>query len=106
MTDTDRQRRAFLRRLALAAAGAATLQFLPAAGLPGGTAAARDDIIRRPVPRLDRTIPAIGMGTYITFNVGPDPDLRSRLREVLRIFFAQGGGLIDSSPMYGTSEAV
>lgn len=105
MNGTNHQRRAFVRRLLQGAAGLAALQLLPA-GILGGTASARADIIKRPVPRLDTSIPAIGMGTYITFNVGPDPDLREQLLEVLRVFFAEGGGLIDSSPMYGTSEAV
>jgi len=50
-------------------------------------------------------IPPIGMGTWLTFNVptsGPKFEARKR---VLTEFFAQGGGMIDSSPMYGRSEA-
>jgi diketogulonate reductase-like aldo/keto reductase len=53
-----------------------------------------------------RRIPRIGMGTWITFNVGDDPALRAARVEVLREFFRAGGGLIDSSPMYGSAEAV
>jgi diketogulonate reductase-like aldo/keto reductase len=46
------------------------------------------------------------MGTWITFNVGDDPVARDARTEVLRAFFAAGGGMIDSSPMYGSAEAV
>lgn len=48
----------------------------------------------------------IGMGTWITFNVGDDARAIASRTEVLRAFFELGGGLIDSSPMYGSSEAV
>ncbi len=46
------------------------------------------------------------MGTWITFNVGRVPRLRAARLEVLKTFFALGGAVIDSSPMYGSSEAV
>lgn len=51
-------------------------------------------------------VPRIGMGTWITFNVGRDQRLRDARTEVLREFFKHGGGMIDSSPMYGSSEEV
>lgn len=62
--------------------------------------------ITRPIPSTGQRIPVIGMGTWISFNVGNDPLLRDRRGEVLRTFFEQGGQLIDSSPMYGSAEAV
>ena len=46
------------------------------------------------------------MGSWITFNVGDDEALRAQRVEVLRAFFDAGGGVIDSSPMYGSSEEV
>jgi diketogulonate reductase-like aldo/keto reductase len=46
------------------------------------------------------------MGTWITFNVGQDPDLRTSRTEVLRAFLQLGGGMVDSSPMYGSAEEV
>ena len=58
------------------------------------------------IPSTGEAIPAIGMGTWITFNVGDDRKARDARAEVLRHFFEQGGGMIDSSPMYGSSEEV
>ena len=63
-------------------------------------------ILRKPIPSSGEAIPAIGMGTWITFNVGDDPVARAQRTEVLRAFFERGGGMIDASPMYGSAEAV
>src|SRR3546814_16262729 len=41
-----------------------------------------------------------------SFNVGADQALRDQRVEVLRTFFEHGGAVVDSSPMYGTSEEV
>ena len=51
-------------------------------------------------------LPVIGVGSWITFNVRPDPAEEAPLIPVLRTFFDRGGAMIDSSPMYGSSEAV
>jgi diketogulonate reductase-like aldo/keto reductase len=51
-------------------------------------------------------LPLVGLGTWITFNVGNDPVARDACAEVMRAFFAAGGRMIDSSPMYGSSQAV
>lgn len=51
-------------------------------------------------------IPPIGMGSWRTFDIGPDPEARKIRAEILRVFFACGGKMIDSSPMYGRSQAV
>ena len=59
----------------------------------------------RPIPGSGERLPIIGMGSYVTFNVGQSATLLAERTEVLRAFFAAGGGLIDSSPMYGSSEA-
>ena len=48
----------------------------------------------------------IGMGSWITFNVGGDQRLRDQRAEVLREFFARGGKVVDCSPMYGSSADV
>jgi diketogulonate reductase-like aldo/keto reductase len=46
------------------------------------------------------------MGTWITFNVGKDSALRASRAKVLETFLARGGAMVDSSPMYGSSEEV
>lgn len=48
----------------------------------------------------------IGMGTWQTFNVGDDPALRANCTRVMQAFLALGGGMVDSSPMYGSAQAV
>ena len=88
-------RRAFI---AAAAAGAAQA-LLPAA-------ARAQAVLRKPIPRTGETLPAIGMGTWITFDVDADTAARAERVKVLETFFRLGGGMIDSSPMYGSSEAV
>ena len=62
--------------------------------------------ILRFIPGTAERIPAIGMGTWITFNVGNSRRLRDARAEVLRTFFDRGGTVVDSSPMYGSSEDV
>ena len=51
-------------------------------------------------------LPVIGLGTWQTFDVGASESKRAPLETVLREFVALGGRLIDSSPMYGSSEEV
>ena len=83
-----------------------------ALGVPGMTLfpstvrAAPADLIQKPIPSTGEKIPVIGMGTWITFNVGEDEKLRDARTRVLEEFFANGGGMIDSSPMYGSSQEV
>ncbi|WP_144141984.1 aldo/keto reductase [Paraburkholderia sp. BCC1884] len=61
---------------------------------------------RRAIPSTGERLPVVGCGTWRTFDVGDDPAGRAQLAEVLRILFEAGGAVIDSSPMYGSSEAV
>ncbi len=63
-------------------------------------------ILLKAIPSSGEKIPAIGMGTSVTFNIGHDQQALAQRTEVLRTFFQMGGGMIDSSPMYGSSEAV
>lgn len=58
----------------------------------------------RPTLADGRALPAVGLGTWITFNVGSDSVLLERSVNVMRAFFEEGGGMIDSSPMYGSSQ--
>ena len=93
-------RREVLRGLAaIAAAGSGVL------GPRALAVAAPAPRVAKPIPATGETIPAIGMGTWLTFNVAPYTEARKRRVEVLRTFFASGGRLVDSSPMYGLAEA-
>jgi diketogulonate reductase-like aldo/keto reductase len=58
------------------------------------------------IPVSGEELPAIGLGTWQTFDVRGDPAARAPLREVLRAFSEAGGRVVDSSPMYGASESV
>jgi diketogulonate reductase-like aldo/keto reductase len=86
------------RWLAASAAGLA-------AGWPWPTqAAGSTDVITRGIPGSGEALPVVGLGSWITFNVGSDPRAREACTEVIRAFFASGGRMIDSSPMYGSSQ--
>jgi diketogulonate reductase-like aldo/keto reductase len=95
--EVDMKRRQFLE---LAGAGIGIL----ATGLSRAGTDPRH--LHKSIPSSSEQIPAIGMGSWITFNVGDDPAARAQRTQVLRTFFRLGGGMIDSSPMYGSSEAV
>lgn len=62
--------------------------------------------LTRPIPSSGERIPAIGMGTWLTFDVKPGEPARRDLLPVLQAFFDGGGTMIDSSPMYGDAEDV
>jgi aryl-alcohol dehydrogenase-like predicted oxidoreductase len=86
------------RRSLLKALAAATL-------LPAAAGAAPAPLLGRRIPASGETLPAIGLGTWRTFDVAEAADLVDA-QETLKLFAAQGGTLVDSSPMYGRSEAV
>lgn len=63
-------------------------------------------ILKRQIPASRENLPAIGLGTWQTFDVGDSPDAREPLRDVLKVLTEKGGAVVDSSPMYGSSEKV
>jgi diketogulonate reductase-like aldo/keto reductase len=77
---------------------------LPAA-LPAISQPARP-VLTKPIASTGEALPLIGLGTWITFNVGNDPAAHAERAEVMRNFFDAGGRMIDSSPMYGSSQPV
>ncbi len=91
-------RRAFMTGTAVGLAGAAlgTGQ-AAAAGKP------RPALLRRPIPSSGETIPAIGLGTWQTFDVSGARI--AAVQPVLDRFLQLGGRLVDSSPMYGNAES-
>jgi diketogulonate reductase-like aldo/keto reductase len=94
---------AITRRVFLASL-AALGSIVPFARLFGAVAAAPP--LTRAIPKTGERLPVIGMGSWLTFSVGDDQPARQVRLQVLRAFFESGGGMIDSSPMYGTSEEV
>src|SRR5262245_42101399 len=70
----------------------------------GGAPPALEKMVMRVIPSSGEKLPAIGLGTWQTFDV--DPSKSGPLAEVLRAFVKGGGRVIDSSPMYGRSEQV
>jgi diketogulonate reductase-like aldo/keto reductase len=90
-------RRTVLR--SLAAAGAAGVW-------PTAAAAQQTAVLTRAIPSTGEAVPLLGLGTWITFNVGNDRAARDSCAEVMRAFFAAGGRMIDSSPMYASSQDV
>lgn len=73
---------------------------------PSRAATTGDGLLARAVPSSGESLPAIGLGSWITFNVGNDAAARDACAAVVREFFAAGGRMIDSSPMYGSSQPV
>jgi len=73
---------------------------------PLGASAQSSSSLSRPIPSSGQALPVIGLGSWITFNVGNDRVARENCAEVIRIFFAAGGRVVDSSPMYGSSQEV
>jgi aryl-alcohol dehydrogenase-like predicted oxidoreductase len=63
-------------------------------------------VIERRIPSSGEQLPVIGLGTSSTFEVGVSAAERAPLAEVLEAFFAGGGRLIDTSPMYSSAEQV
>jgi aryl-alcohol dehydrogenase-like predicted oxidoreductase len=87
------------RRLLQVASGAGA-----AAGFGWNPLAADDDITRKPIPSSGERIPAIGIGTN-RYAVG-EPEQVDGLRATLDAFAKAGGTVIDTAPVYRTSETV
>jgi diketogulonate reductase-like aldo/keto reductase len=96
----QRSRRQILKKLT----AAMVALNLPERGLP--MTDVREKMHTRLIPATREPLPVIGCGTYRTFDVGAMPEERAPLLEVLKVLFAAGGSVIDSSPMYGAAEGV
>lgn len=68
--------------------------------------AAPAEAMARVIPSTGERVPAVGLGSWITFNVGDDRAARDEVASVVRAFLDAGGKVIDSSPMYGSSQEV
>jgi diketogulonate reductase-like aldo/keto reductase len=63
-------------------------------------------MLTRAIPKSSEPLPVVGLGTWQTFDVGAERSDLDQRKEVLGVLFEAGGRVIDSSPMYGRSEAV
>jgi diketogulonate reductase-like aldo/keto reductase len=88
------------RRDLLWAASAATVG-LAFGGSASAATASPDEV--RSIPSTQTPVPVVGLGSWITFNVGNDPALLDQCANVIAAFADEGGGMIDCSPMYGSS---
>jgi len=95
--------RGVTRRQALRALSAAGAGMLMPGLSRGATHAA---LVERAIPKSGEKIPALGMGTWQTFDVAGDTAGLAAAKEVLRLFVGGGGRMVDSSPMYGSAESV
>ncbi len=76
------------------------LRAAAAGALAGGGTMGAERMRTRAIPRTGEQVPAIGMGTWRTFDTAE----RTALVDVVRRLLDAGGAVIDSSPMYGRSE--
>jgi diketogulonate reductase-like aldo/keto reductase len=97
MSSPNISRQQFMRQCGLSLAGAMLL--------PDLSMTANKPVFRT-IPSSGEKIPVIGLGSWITFDVGDSEKEQAPLREVLKLFAESGGRVVDSSPMYGKSEAV
>lgn len=88
-------RRRFLQAMSIGLTGIVSLKLLQAE---------KGMFLTKSIPASNERIPVIGLGSSRTFNVGNDPIALNNVAEVMRHFFNAGGKLIDSSPMYGSSQ--
>ena len=63
-------------------------------------------MLKRPIPSSGEEIPVIGLGTSRVFDIQPTESELNIRKEILDIFYENGGRLIDTSPMYGMSEEI
>jgi aryl-alcohol dehydrogenase-like predicted oxidoreductase len=108
--DTMRMdRRHFLGAAAGAAAAGATLAGAGQAGAqapapaPAPEPETFEPVIKRRIGRTGRELTALGLGTFLTFDLLPGAP-RDSLRDVVTRFVAGGGGVVDTSPLYGSAE--
>src|SRR5258708_9039380 len=74
--------------------------------MPTGPAADSPKLLERGIPKTGEKIAAVGLGTWQVFEVAGDAAENAQARETLKTFVGLGGRVVDSSPMYGSSESV
>ena len=92
------------RQILLISAGLLAASALPVRASTKTTDNIHLPLIQRPIPSSGELLPVMGMGTSRTFDTAGDAASLAILSEVMQLFFAASGKVIDSSPMYGNAE--
>lgn len=107
MEQSNINRRGFLGTMGAAATGlalatqtTATAQARDATSPASGSA---PEVLTRTLPRTGEQVTALGLGTFLTFDLMPGHN-RDALRQVFERYVAAGGRVVDTSPLYGSAE--
>ncbi|MDY6964179.1 MAG: aldo/keto reductase [Pseudomonadota bacterium] len=109
MDQSKINRRGFLGTAGAAVTGLALATHAPATVKAQGTdapvpaAGSNREVLTRALPRTGERVTALGLGTFLTFDLKPG-DRRDDLRQVFERYVAAGGRVVDTSPLYGSAE--
>lgn len=98
--NSRQDRRVFLKGTGLGLGGLFLSTAVPSIGI--SQESGRQPLMR-PIPKSGELLPAVGLGTFETFDIMPG-EPREHVREIIRRFYEAGGRVIDTSPLYGMSE--
>ena len=82
---------------------AAILGAAPAQSGRGASQSNLSGVTTKTIPKTSENLPAIGLGTFLTFDVLPGQK-RDHLLEVIRRYWDGGARVFDTSPLYGSGE--
>ena len=103
-------RRTFLKMAGLKMVGLKMVGLKTAGALLGAVVMPAESrgqgLLERRIPKTGEALPAAGLGTWQVFDVAGDAQELAQAKETLRVFADGGGRMVDSSPMYGSSEQV
>ncbi|MCT2581625.1 aldo/keto reductase [Actinophytocola gossypii] len=103
MSDHNQPARPARRTVIKAAGAGAVLAATAAASTTPAAATPHGRLLTRRIPSTGERVPAVGLGTFMTFDQWPS-EPRTAIREVFRRFWTGGGRVVDTSPLYGLSE--
>ena len=99
MIDPDVTRRDLCKAVLTTAAAALGAALMPRESSGGA-------VLERRIPRTGEPLPAVGLGTWSVFDVAGNAAEMAQAKDTLKAFVDLGGRVVDSSPMYGSSESV
>ncbi len=96
----DKMQKPLSRRTVLKTSAAGVASIL----MPIGQSEASNPLHLRRLSNTNEHLPVIGLGSFITLDVGDRPGQWRSRQQVVQTFLDEGGRMIDSSPMYGSAE--